>query len=150
VARIVDPSFDPATTVVLAPSAEALDVELGGESPQGSVEWLEEGTDRIRLRVTSDLAALLAVAENYYPTWHATVDGADVPVLRAYHTLQAVPVPAGTHEVVLEVRTDGPVKTGMMLSAVSWLLLAGLAGASRVRRGAGSVVEGPRGANEDA
>ncbi len=133
VARIMEATFDPATTVVLSPSAEALDLELGSADPQGSVEWLEDGPDRIRLRVTSDADAILAVAENYYPTWHATVDGVEVPVLRAYHTLQALPVPAGSHEVVLEVRTDGPVRTGMMVSTVSWLLLAGLAVGSRAR-----------------
>lgn len=111
---------------------------LGGGLPEGDVEWIEEGTDRVRLRVTSDRNALLVVAENWYPTWHATVDGADAPMLRAYHTLQAVPVPAGTHEVVLEVRTDGPVRAGLFLTAGCGLLLLGLAGASwRRTRGRG-------------
>ncbi|MEK9500172.1 hypothetical protein [Gaopeijia maritima] len=137
VQRVIDPTFDPSTTAVLAPSDESAAVVagLGGGIPTGEVEWLEQGTDRSRLRVTSDRAALLVVSENWYPTWHATVDGSDAPVLRAYHTLQAVPVPAGEHEVVLEVRTDGPVKTGLLLSGVCWLLLAGLAGAGRMGAG---------------
>lgn len=132
VSRILDPAFDPGTTAVVAPSEAALEAVdgLGGGIPAGGVEWLEEGTDRVRLRVTSDRAALLVVSENWYPTWHATVDGADAPVLRAYHTLQAVPVPAGTHEVVLEVRLDGPLRTGLFLTAGCGLLLLGLAGAS--------------------
>lgn len=138
--RILDPGFDPGTTAVLAPTEAAVDaVEgLGGGVVEGEVQWLDEGTDRIRLRVTADRDALLVVSENWYPTWHATVDGAEAPVLRAYHTLQAVPVPAGTHEVVLDVRIDGPVRTGLLSSVGCALLLAGLAGASRVRtRGRG-------------
>lgn len=134
VERITDPTFDPATTAILAPEeqTESVVAGLGGGIPAGSVEWLEEGTDRIRLRVQTDRAALLTVSENWYPTWHASVDGTDVPVLRAYHTLQAVPVPAGEHDVVLEVRIAGPLRTGLMLSAGCWILLAALAGAGRV------------------
>ena len=137
VARLLDPGFDPAETAFLVPSEEATTVvaSLGGGPVEGEVEWIEESNDRSRLRVTAASPALLVVAENHYPTWHATVDGADAPVLRAYHTLQAVPVPAGTHEVVLEVRTAGPVRTGLILSILSWLILGGLAGASRLRPG---------------
>jgi hypothetical protein len=135
VARLLDPAFDPAETALLVPSEEATNAlaSLGGGPVEGDVEWLEESTDRSRLRVTSSDPALLVVAENHYPTWHATIDGRDAPVLRAYHTLQAVPVPEGTHEVVLEVRAAGPVRTGLILSACCWLLLGGLAGASRLR-----------------
>ncbi len=133
--RLLDPAFDPAETALLAPSDEATRAiaALGGGPVDGEVEWLDDSNDRSRLRVTSAGPALLVVAENHYPTWHATIDGADAPVLRAYHTLQAVPVPAGSHEVVLEVRAAGPVRTGLMLSIFCWLLLGSLAGASRLR-----------------
>ncbi len=137
VERILDPAFDPAGTALLAPSpeAEAAVASLPGAPVDGTVEWLEEGTDRTRLRVTADSPALLVVSENHYPSWHATVDGEEAPVLRAYHTLQAVPVPAGTHEVVLQVRTSGPVRTGLFMSGGFWLLLGGLAGLERLRGG---------------
>lgn len=133
VERILDPAFDPAVDATLAPSpeAEAAVAALEGGRPVGEVVWLDEGPDRARLAVTSDRAALLIVSQNWYPTWHATVDGVDVPVLRAYHTLQAIPVPAGEHTVVLEVRTDGPVRTGVVVSALSSLLLIGVAGLDR-------------------
>lgn len=136
VERILDPNFDPEAVALLAPSpeAEAALASLPGAPVEGTVEWLEEGTDRSRLRVTAASPALLVVSENHYPTWHATVDGADAPVLRAYHTLQAIPIPAGTHEVELEVRLDGPVRTGLLMSGAFWLLLGGLAGAGRFRR----------------
>jgi hypothetical protein len=117
-----------------AAAADAASAAADAPQAGGAVEWLDEGTDRIRLRVDAPAPTWLVVSENHYPTWAATVGGEDAPVLRAYHTLQAVPIPAGEHEVVLEVRAAGPVRTGLMLSAGSWLLLAGLAGASRLRR----------------
>ena len=126
------------------PDAEGGDAGPEGEAaPQaetdaptslGSVEWLEEGTDRIRMRVSTPAPAWLVVAENYYPSWTATVSGEPATIVPAYHTLQAVPVPAGDHEVVLEVKIDGPVRSGLYLSAVSWLLLGALAGSSTLRR----------------
>jgi hypothetical protein len=137
VARLLDPAFNPEESALLVPSEEAENAaaSLGSGPVDGSVEWLEDSTDRNRMRVTSSAPALLVVAENHYPTWHATVDGRDAPVLRAYHTLQAVPVPAGTHDIVLEVRAAGPVQTGLILSIGCSLLLGGLAGASRLRPG---------------
>ncbi|NNK62697.1 MAG: hypothetical protein HKO98_05740, partial [Gemmatimonadetes bacterium] len=157
-ARILAPGFDPANTLLLtrSPEAEAAAATIGmtasapsaapetdsppaadsvqAPAPLGTVDWLEEGTDRTRLRVVAPEPSWLVVAENYYPTWSATVSGDAAPIVRAYHTLQAVPIPAGEHEVVLEVRVDGPVRTGFLLSAGSWVLLAGLAGASSLRR----------------
>ena len=95
---ILSESFDPAMQVVLdAPPP----IELPGEPIEGSVKWLERGNNRMRLRVTTDRAGLLVLADNWFPAWRARVGDDDAPVLRANHTLRAVPVPAGQHEVEL-------------------------------------------------
>ena len=65
----------------------------------GDVTWLERGPDRLRLDVSAERPALLVVADNWYPAWKARVNGESVPVLRAYHTLRAVPVPVGRSQV---------------------------------------------------
>lgn len=41
----------------------------------------------------------LVVADAYFPGWRATLDGADVPILRADYLLRAVKLPAGRHAV---------------------------------------------------
>lgn len=130
VARLMEPSFDVTTTVT---SPQALDPELGGGIPAGDVTWVEKTTDRRILQVDSDRPALLVLAENWYPAWHATVDGEEAPVLRVNHTLQAVPVPAGTSEVELRFRS-GTVRGGLTLSLAGLLLLVGVAGASYTGR----------------
>ena len=126
VAYMLSPDFDPEAEVVLA---EPPPIDLPGETVAGEVVWLERGPDRMRLSVRSPGPALLAVADNWYPAWRARVNGRDAPVLRAYHTLRAVPVPAGDSEVELRYRSD-VVRRSFWLGVI---ILAGLLAANAVR-----------------
>ena len=128
VAYMLSPEFDPETEVVLA---EPPPIDLSGEPVDGEVTWLERGPDRMRLAVRSSRPALLAIADNWYPAWHARVNGRDAPVLRAYHTLRAIPVAAGESEIELWYRSDVVLRS-LWLSVV---VLAGLLAANVVRIG---------------
>ena len=91
----------------------------------GEVQWLERSPNRSRLRVQSDRFALLVLAENWYPAWKAEVNGGEVPVLRANHSLRALPVPAGESEV--EVFYDaGSLRGSLLLSLASLGLALGV------------------------
>ena len=117
--------FDPAAEAVLAAPAP---VPLDGGTVTGSVSWTERGPDRIRFSVESDRAALLVVADNWYPGWRADVNGEEVDVLRAYHTLRAVPVPAGRSEVTMWYRSRLAAPWGAVgLSTLAVLVAANLA-----------------------
>lgn len=121
---LLSPSFDPQAEVVLN---EAPPGELGGGEPQGEVSWKERGPNRLVLEVRSDRPALLVVADNWYPAWKAKVGGEPAPVLRANHTLRAVPVPAGAYEV--EVYYDvgslmGPLAISLVFLALLTLVVA--------------------------
>jgi hypothetical protein len=122
-------SFDPAVQVVLdAPPP----VELPGGVIEGSVEWLERGNNRMRLRVSADRAGLLVLADNWFPAWNARVDDDDAPVLRANHSLRAVPVPAGVHEV--ELFYESPqLRWSLQLTVLSLLLVSLLSGVQWIR-----------------
>ena len=100
---MLSPDFDPGAEVVLA---EPSPIALPDGPVEGEVTWLERGPDRLRLAVRSSGPALLTIADNWYPAWHARVAGRDAPVLRAYHTLRAIPVPAGESEVELWYQSD--------------------------------------------
>jgi hypothetical protein len=131
VARLMDPAFDPASRAILA---EAPPRPLGGGVPEGDVTWIERTPDLQRLRVRTDRESLLIVADNWFPAWEATVSGEPRPVLRAYHTLRAVPVPAGEHEVVLRYAWGRPVRTGLGLTLAGWLAILAVAGLAWFRR----------------
>ena len=119
VERILAQDFDPALTALLV---EPSPVTLSGAPVQGDVRWAQVGFDRLELTVQSTSNALLVVADNWYPAWKATVDGIDTPVLRAYHTLRAVPVGPGEHEVVMWY-DPGRLRGGMLTSVFGLLVL---------------------------
>jgi len=129
VRHILDPAFDPERTVVLA---EAPPIALSGGEVEGQVRWEERGINRMRLSVVSDRPALLVIADNWFPGWQARVDGQAAPVLRAYHTLRAVPIEAGTHTVELYYRS-GLLRVSLVISLATLALLLGL-GATQVIR----------------
>ena len=114
-------AFDPEAEVVLS---EPPPVELDGEPVRGGVAWLERTPDRLRLTTSSDRPALLVIADNWFPAWRATVDGSEVPVLRAYHALRAVPVPSGEHTVEMTYES-GTVAASLWVSILLFLAVAG-------------------------
>jgi len=122
-------AFDPASEVVLP---EAPPIDLDGAPVTGQVTWEERSPNRLRLHVTSDRPALLVVADNWFPAWHATVDGEEVPVLRAYHTLRAVPVQAGEHSVEMYYHSE-VVTRSLWVTVAALLILLGLGGWGIVR-----------------
>lgn len=126
---LADPAFDPSAAAVVTPDADLPPLD---EAAQGDVQFVEDEPDRVALRVRSSGAALVVLADNYYPGWRATVNGESVSVRRVNHTFRGVPVPAGDSEVVFEY-APGDLRTGFYLSLIAMLLLAGY-GAWQVAR----------------
>jgi uncharacterized membrane protein YfhO len=73
---------------------------------------------KIQLTGADATAGHLLVSENWYPDWHATVDGKDATVRRADHSLISVDLPAGAKEVHLWFASDAYAK-GKMISIIS-------------------------------
>ena len=121
---ILSDAHDPAVEVVLAEGSP--DVPLADRPVTGSVRWIERSPNRLEWAVESDGPALLVVADNWFPAWAAEVDGTDVPVLRAYHTLRAVPVPAGSSTVVMTYESAVLARSGW----ISVVFLLGLVAAA--------------------
>jgi hypothetical protein len=122
-AAIADPAFDPAHEVVLS------------EGPPAPIRSTFSGTVRIlflrpdELRLDADLSepGYLVLVDAYGPGWRATVDGEDVPVLRANLAFRAVRVGAGRH-VVEQVYRPRSVGIGLLVSGAT-LAAAALVGA---------------------
>ncbi len=121
---ILSDGHDPTVEAVL--SEESPPVTLAGRPVSGSVRWVERSPNRMEWSVESDGPALLVLADNWFPAWKARIDGQEVPVLRAYHTLRAVPVPAGSSTVVMTYESAALVRSAWL----SALVLLGLAAAA--------------------
>lgn len=127
---LLSSEFQPGAEVVLT---ETPPITLPQAPVTGEVRWVEKGVNHLRLAVETEEPALLVLAENWYPAWKARVGGEEAPVLRANHTLRAVPVPPGSHDV--EVYFDGAsLRGGLLATVVSILLLVGLAAWGRMSR----------------
>ena len=96
---------------------------LPAPSPsQARVTAWQPGEMTVALDPAPPAPSYVVVAENWFPTWQATVDGHGAPVLRGDGSLIAVPVPAGARQVALTFRSPA-YRTGKGISLAS---LAGL------------------------
>lgn len=154
-AQLASGDIDPATTAFVAPewsalaeglatgpgmtsdpnTAEALDRGSAGAERSG-IRWMERSVDHAELEVTTPTPALLVVADNWYPSWRATIDGQPTPLARADLTLRGVRVPAGTHRVRLDATLGAPARAGLWASVAGLLALLGLAATGFTRRSA--------------
>ena len=105
VPTVTDPRFPAGQVVLFADTAPVQPAPLAQPLPVSAVqasvvEW-RPGEMRIALTGQDPREAYLVVSENWYPDWHAQVDGKPGQVVRADHSLIGVVLPQGAREVQL-------------------------------------------------
>ena len=68
--------------------------------------------------VRSAARGRFVLVEQFFPGWHATLDGRSVPIERYEGAFQAVPVPPGHHRVRFEFRSPG-LRLGAVVTVLS-------------------------------
>ncbi len=104
-------------------------------SPEASGRVLDrsEGPNWVRAKVMASGPMLAVLSDRWYPGWKASVNGVEVPVLRANGVFRAVPVPPGVSD--LEFRfAPGSVLLGAAISLAGLLAVAGAWIAARSQR----------------
>jgi hypothetical protein len=134
--RLLGSDF-PMRTTALLPEPLPAGIEVAAD-PQGEVTWSERQADHYTLRVRTDRPALLVISDNWYPAWHAQVDGESVPLLRANYSFRALPVPAGEHDVRLQFRSP-TLRASAGFSIIVLVVLCGIALTGLRRRREGEV-----------
>jgi hypothetical protein len=118
-AIISDPGFDPMSVAVFESAPPEAWDDPGPRTSSAAIGSYR--LNEIRVTTESDAPGYLVLSEVWYPGWKATVDGAEAPVLRADWCLRAVPIDAGTHEVVLEF-SPSSFAAGAWISSLSLAL----------------------------
>jgi hypothetical protein len=116
-ARLVDPSFDPRSAVVLSSEGEP---RFGG---RGEVSIVSSENEALQVRVETEGDTMLVVQRSYLPIYSAEVDGVATEIQIANMHRMAIEVPSGIHEVVLKVDRGGLLPS-FSVALLGLLLLA--------------------------
>ncbi len=135
-ARVHEPGFDPAATVILSDIPPC----TPGPAPaavQGGSRVVASAPGYWRVAVISPVPSLLVLAETAYPGWRVTIDGEAARPLTAYTAVHAVCVPAGEHTVEWIYRPlTFPIGGAISMAA---LVLVGWSAARRRRQPGSSI-----------
>jgi hypothetical protein len=112
--------FDPRGEVLLVGESGAGPDSAGSA---GRVSMASYGPQQVMMGVDAARDCYLFMSDTFYPGWRATIDGEEVPVLRANYAFRALSVPEGKHEVVM-VYESTPFLIGIILSIAGIVLLA--------------------------
>jgi len=135
------PASDDTMTLYPMPPHPAR-AHLQTDSAPDAVTWSEDGANHLRLTVNAQHPDTLALDDQFYPGWQASLDGKPIPIHRqeAAPIFRAVDVPAGTHTVTFSYR-PAAIQFGLFLMCAAAAILA-FAGAftvanlrSRIRDG---------------
>jgi hypothetical protein len=100
--KVDPPIYDSASTVVL----------------------LDRKPYSLKYEANSATGGLAVFSEIYYPKgWRATIDGTEVPIIRANYVLRAMSVPAGKHTIEFSFEPRPYTIGNKVTMASSWLLL---------------------------
>jgi hypothetical protein len=131
VPTLIDPRLD-FSRLVLFDQTEAINplpvTEMPARSPSHATftHW-SPGRMSIVIDPAPPQDSYLLIAENWYPDWHATVDGQPTTALRGDQTFLTVPVKAGARQVELQF-SSRYFALGKLITMASLLLLLAWAG----------------------
>jgi hypothetical protein len=125
--RLNDPAFDARGTVLLAAPLPP-DQPLPPEPPpqaQDAVTLTHDAAETVEVATRSPAAGVLVLADQAFPGWTVTLDGAPTPLLTADHALRGVYVAAGPHTVRFAYAPLS-FQVGALISGIALVILAGL------------------------
>jgi hypothetical protein len=129
-AKLVDPTFDPATAVIVSDNIPTPSANASNPAP-ATVEFASYAPKKIELKSNASVPTVLLLNDRFDPDWKVTVDGQPATLLRANFIMRGVQLPAGQHTIVFRYE---PSLRGMkvtLAALVIALLLCGYLAASR-------------------
>jgi len=120
--RMSERAYNPEKEAILA--AEHLRAgNAGNAEVTGNVEITDRQPNQVTLRAELSQPGYVVLRDRFDPSWHASIDGREVTILRADQLFRAVYLEAGRHEIRFFYRQAG-LKAGLVISLVTLALLA--------------------------
>ncbi len=130
IARMLDPSIDPARVAVIDEGPlPAATVVPASTAARARARIVEESANRVLVAASLGAPGYLVLCDTWYPGWIARVDGVEVPIRRANGLYRAVALDPGSHEVEFRFR-PASFSSGLWVS-LGALILAGILGRPR-------------------
>lgn len=102
-------------------------------SDREPADWVDDGINRVILDADGGVSgAQFLLADQIYPGWHATVDGAEIRIDRVDEVFRSVALPPGRRRVRIEFRPES-FRLGLYLLCAAAAISAGVLCASRRR-----------------
>jgi len=119
--QLSSPDFDPAQEVILMAGSDSI-APAGGRGTAGTVDIVDRQPNTVVLRAELSRPGYVVLLDRFDPNWHATVDGEEVPIVRANHLFRAVRADTGRHEVRFYYRQRG-LRAGLVISVATLAVL---------------------------
>ncbi len=93
------------------------------------IRLIENKPNYLKYEATTSSANLAVFSEIYYPKgWRATLNGNEIPIVRANYVLRAVAIPEGKHTIEFTFAPSAYVVGNKVTLASSWLMVLVLIG----------------------
>jgi Bacterial membrane protein YfhO len=118
---LANPNIDLRQTAIVEnlPIDLKTDIEKGKQKLSSGLASIKQITpDSLAVEVETNSPGLLVVSEQYYPGWHACVDGKETPIYAVDGILRGVFLSAGKHTVIFEYKPLS-FSIGLMVSVTS-------------------------------
>jgi hypothetical protein len=122
--KLSDPAFAAEGEVILARAPDAA-LPHAGSGVAGRVWIVERQPNTVLLRANLSRPGYVVLLDRFDPNWQATLDGREVPILRANQLFRAVYVTEGRHEIRFHYRQRW-LRVGLFISFAAMLLLTAL------------------------
>ena len=132
---LFDPLFDPHTTAVIEVDPSLNSPELSIDPKGGSTPIITEEvtqSEYLKFSVKTSAPGIFVLTDNYYPGWHARVDGKETEIFRANYSFRGVFLEEGEHTVEFFYKSES-LWYGCILSLLSIVVLVLYCGCAKNR-----------------
>jgi hypothetical protein len=119
--RMASPDYDALENVIIA-AEPGNSPAVRGSGPAGQAEITEHEPNTVTLQANLSRPGYVVLLDRYNSNWHATIDGREVPVLRANQLFRAVYSGPGDHVILFYFRQRG-LMAGMFITGITIVVL---------------------------